>query len=459
MKHLVDKYNAAAPYYTSYPTMPYWEIPEFNKSKWERSVKQSFNESNAKYGISLYINLPFCESLCTHSNCNAHITKNHCAELPYINAVLKEWSMYRDIMVEQPVIREIHLGGGTPTFFSAINLQLLIDGLLEGVHIHPKAEFSFEGHPASTTVEHLQTLYDLGFRRLSLSIQDFDPRVQFIIHHEQSYEQVKYVTQQARRIGYTAIDFNQVYGLPTQTTGGLTSTLQQVVKLMPDRIAFYSYANAPCATPGQMLFTEQDFPDTALKNSLYETGRELLTNCGYLEIETHQFALPDDSLSQAKKSGNMHRSFMGYTHQHTQLLIGLGASAISDAFYAFAQNVRTVEAYINLAENELGLIHTGTLPVFKGHFLTHDDLIFRKHIHNIMCKGYTTWNHRTEPCHALFDGIDRLRPLADDGLIELNSWGLKVTQRGKGFLRNICMALDARLWAKIPDSQLFSTAN
>src|SRR5471030_821398 len=188
---MAAKYNVAAPRYTSYPTMPYWDIDAFDKGAWQQSVKLSFMESNQTDGISLYVHLPFCESLCTYCGCNTRITKNHSVEEPYINAVLKEWKMYREIMDGVPVIREIHLGGGTPTFFSAENLQLLIGGLLDGVHIHPEAEFSFEAHPDNTTVEHLQTLFDLGFRRLSLGIQDFDPIVQFAINRQQSCEQVE----------------------------------------------------------------------------------------------------------------------------------------------------------------------------------------------------------------------------------------------------------------------------
>jgi len=448
---MAAKYNVAAPRYTSYPTMPYWDINAFDKGAWQQSVKLSFMESNETDGISLYIHLPFCESLCTYCGCNTRITKNHSVEEPYIKAVLKEWMMYREIMKEVPVIREIHLGGGTPTFFSADNLYLLINGLLDGVHIHPEAEFSFEAHPDNTTVEHLQTLFDLGFRRLSLGIQDFDPKVQFIINRHQSFEQVQAVTENARRIGYTSINYDLIYGLPLQTMEGLASSIHQVAELMPDRIAFYSYAHVPWIKPGQRRFTEQDLPDAHDKGKLYEIGRGLLKSYGYSEIGMDHFALPDDALFSAELSGNLHRNFMGYTHHHTQLLIGLGVSSISDSLYAFAQNVKVVEDYLRL-------VNEGELPVFKGHILTEDDLIIREHILNIMCKGATTWNHQKQPRPSLIDAFLRLVPLADDGLIDLDSSGLKVTPEGKRFLRNICMALDARLWADKPATQLFSMA-
>jgi len=449
--YVATKYNVAAPRYTSYPTMPYWDIDAFNKEVWKKSVKLSFNESNEREGISLYIHLPFCESLCTYCGCNTRITKNHSVEEPYIVAVLKEWEMYREIVVDKPVIREIHLGGGTPTFFSAQNLYLLIGGLLKDAIVHPEAEFSFEAHPANTTRDHLQTLYDLGFQRLSLGIQDFDPIVQFTINRQQTFGQVEEVTKNARQIGYTSINYDLIYGLPMQTIAGLTNTMMLVAGLMPDRIAFYSYAHVPWLKPGQRRFTEMDLPGMQAKIKLYEVGRKLLKSYGYLEIGMDHFALPGDTLLEAEHSGKLHRNFMGYTNNHTQLLIGLGVSSISDSLYAFAQNVKVVEDYLNL-------VNSDELPVFKGHILTYEDLIIRKHILNIMCKGHTIWNHHTEPCDAIFDGIERLQALADDGLIELNSWGLQVTPLGKRFLRNICMALDARLWADKPTTQLFSMA-
>jgi len=447
---LADKYNIPVPRYTSYPTMPYWDVANFNAASWQHHVKWAHAESQ-KDGISLYIHLPFCEDLCTYCGCNTRITKNHSVELPYINAVLKEWQMYKQTMQGTALIREIHLGGGTPTFFSAKNLQLLISGLLDGVNIHPGAEFSFEAHPANTTIEHLQTLYNLGFKRLSLGIQDFDPKVQVIINRKQSLEQVSYVTEQARQIGYESINYDLIYGLPLQTLEGLIDTLSKVSILKPDRIAFYSYAHVPWVKPGQRRFTELDLPDEKAKIKLYDVGHSLLKNYGYKEVGMDHFALPDDELFKAQKTGKLHRNFMGYTAFQTQLLIGLGVSSISDACYAFAQNVKTVEEYLKLVEEN-------QLPVFKGHILTGEDMLIRKHILNIMCKGATSWNHHTEPSTAIMDGIERLQPLADDGLIEINSLGLKVTHPGQRYMRNICMALDARLWANKPETQLFSMA-
>ncbi len=448
LKELSRKYNIAVPRYTSYPTMPYWDNNTFTEKAWKDSVKFSFEASHADSGLSLYVHLPFCENLCTYCGCNTRITKNHSVEEPYIDAVLKEWGLYRKVLKEVPIIREIHLGGGTPTFFSADNLHRLIDGLIDGVHIHEKAEFSFEAHPANTTVDHLRVLFDLGFRRLSLGIQDFDPRVQFIINRQQTFEQVLAVTLQARCIGYTSINFDLIYGLPLQSLEGLINTMNTVSGLKPDRIAFYSYAHVPWLKPGQRRFTEADLPDPELKSRLHDVGRSLLTSYGYEEIGMDHFALPGDELLIAANTGELHRNFMGYTQQHTQLLIGLGVSSISDSWFGFAQNVKTVEEYLELT-------NAGNFALMKGHLLSKEDLVLRRHILDIMCKGNTVWGPDKE---ILSGAVNRLRELEEDGLIELSDAGLIVTPSGNRFLRNICMQLDERLWTAQPTKRLFSMA-
>lgn len=450
-QQLIDKYHVAAPRYTSYPTVPYWDTDFPDINKWKESIKFSFDRSNASNGISLYVHLPFCESLCTYCGCNTRITKNHQVESPYLQAVLKEWELYREILGEIPLIREIHLGGGTPTFFTAENLSILINGLMDGSDLHPDAEFSFEAHPNNTTEAHLETLFNLGFRRLSLGIQDFDPKVQLIINRLQSFEQVQEVTSLARKIGYTSINFDLIYGLPLQTYEGLRDTLLLVKKLMPDRIAFYSYAHVPWIKPGQRSFTENDLPNATEKQKLYELGREMFTSMGYEEIGMDHFSLKTDSLYKAEFSKKLHRNFMGYTHQYTQLMIGLGVSSISDSWFAFAQNVKKVEEYYDLLDQ-------GRLPVFKGHHLTDEDLLLRKHILNLMCQGKTEWDQTFSMHKVLQDGLDRLKVLEQDGLVEIGENSIFVTQLGKRFLRNICMTLDARLWAEQPETQLFSMA-
>jgi len=448
---LIQKYNVPAPRYTSYPTMPYWNPETFKSAYWQQSVKTTFNQYNDSCGISIYIHLPFCEDLCTYCGCNTRITKNHQVELPYIAALLHEWEMYRGLMVNTPVIKAIHLGGSTPTFFEAENLKLLINGLLTGSIIHSDADFSFEAHPGNTSIKHLQTVYDLGFRRLSLGIQDFDPRVQLIINRKQSFEQVRLVTMQARSIGFTSINYDLIYGLPLQTLAGLLKTMALVNELQPDRIAFYSYAHIPWIKPGQRQFTTDDLPGPELKNLLALSGEQALLNYGYQKIGMDHFVLSSDSMLEAKESGSLYRNFMGYTDHQTALLIGLGASAISDSGTVFAQNVKGVEEYIHL-------VNAGNFPLLKGHILTSDDQIIRRNILDIMCNGYTVWNHHTSSIDGYRSMYNRLELLVHDGLIMMDELGLVVTPLGEHFLRTICMALDLRFWANQPEASVFSMA-
>lgn len=449
-KATIDKYRVAAPRYTSYPTVPYWDTAGFNEQNWITALQQA-NTHNDK-GISLYIHLPFCESLCTYCGCNTRITKNHNVEQPYIQAVLKEWQMYVDLLGASPTIKEIHLGGGTPTFFSAENLEKLIFGILSHAELHGEAKFSFEAHPGNTSAVHLVTLFNMGFRRLSLGIQDFDPEVQHIINRVQSVECVEKITKMSRQIGYHSINYDLIYGLPLQNLDGLKNTIQEVVKLMPDRIAFYSYAHTPWLKPGQRRYTEAHLPSVELKNQLYEAGRTMLLKAGYHEIGMDHFTLASDSLFKAEQEGKLHRNFMGYTEQGTEIMIGLGVSSISDSTSAFAQNVKTVEEYLDL-------VNQGLLPVFKGHILSKQDLVLRQHILNIMCKGQTSWRDHGLFNKAVMNSVVRLHDLAEDRLITLSENALKVTPKGKRFLRNICMAFDQRLWDNKPETQMFSLAD
>jgi len=357
--NLVSKYNKPTPRYTSYPTVPYWD-ERLTLSQWKESVRSSFIQSNDKEGMSLYVHLPYCESLCTYCACNTRITVNHSVEEPYILALLEEWALYLEVFEGTPRIKEIHLGGGTPTFFSPAHLKQLLEGILATSMVCEDAEFSFEAHPDNTTKEHLETLYNLGFSRVSFGIQDFDIQVQDAINRFQSFEQVQEVVGLARSIGYKSINFDLVYGLPFQTKKSVIDTINAVNLLRPERIAFYSYAHVPWLKPGQRKFTEKDLPVDVEKRMLYEIGKEKFLENGYEEIGMVHFALPNDALTKAMHGKTLHRNFMGYTHNYTQLLIGLGASSISDTWFAFGQNLKKVEDYIDI-------VSKGIIPVFKGH--------------------------------------------------------------------------------------------
>lgn len=447
--NLISKYNIAAPRYTSYPTVPAWSNPP-SQEEWKALVKGSFKKSNSGNGISLYIHLPFCESLCTYCACNTRITVNHKVEDPYIKTLLDEWQLYLGLFDEKPRIREIHLGGGTPTFFSPENLRYLIDSILNTAEICPEHDFSFEGHPANTTRKHLQTLFDLGFRRVSFGIQDFDPKVQDVINRFQSYEQVEHVVNVARDIGYTSVNFDLVYGLPLQKVDTVTSTVNQVIRLNPDRIAFYSYAHVPWVKPGQRKFTEKDLPVDKEKRQLYETGLTLLNLAGYKDIGLDHFAFETDSLYRSMKNKKLHRNFMGYTDKCTELMISLGVSAISDTWNSFAQNIKSVEPYQEA-------VSRGEFPVNKGHILNAEDLVIREHILNIMCRNETTFDSRMLGFPIIADGLERCKDLEKDGLIEINQGILTVTERGRSFLRNICLCFDAHYWRSVPEKATYST--
>ncbi|MGZ3882693.1 MAG: oxygen-independent coproporphyrinogen III oxidase [Bacteroidia bacterium] len=447
---LLSKYNVPVPRYTSYPTVPHWKS-NLQSEQWKQQIKYAFDSSNSREGISLYLHLPFCESLCTYCACNTRITVNHRVEEPYIEALLKEWSLYLELFSETPRLRELHLGGGTPTFFSAAHLGKLLGRLLEFAQPCAEHDFSFEAHPSSTSSAHLETLARFGFKRVSFGIQDFDPVVQQAINRYQAIEEVRQVVEAARSTGYESINMDLVYGLPFQNTESLRKTVEQVMTLRPERIAFYSYAHVPWMKPGQRKYTGKDLPADAVKRALYEEGRKIFHEHGYHEIGMDHFALESDALFKAAEQRSLHRNFMGYTPYHTRLLLGLGVSAISDAWTAFSQNIKTVEEYETcLKRNEL--------PVLKGHLLSTDDLMLRRVILNIMCHLETSWNDAALAHAAFKKGLDKLKPLEADGLLELHPNFLRVTEKGKAFLRNICACFDEYYESVAGTKSQFSTA-
>lgn len=447
---LIQKYNVPGPRYTSYPTVPYWEEDLFSLDQWKTTFIKSFNESNATEGISLYIHLPFCESMCTFCGCNKRITKNHEVENPYILAVLKEWNLYCDLLPTKPVIKEIHLGGGTPTFFAPENLEALINGIFTRAIKAKEHEFSFEGHPNNTTRRHLQTLYDLGFRRVSFGVQDYSIKVQTAIHRIQPFHNVAKVTFWAREIGYKSIGHDLIFGLPFQTLDDVLDTIDKTKSLQPDRLAFYSYAHVPWIKGnGQRGYKGEDLPKDDEKRQLYEAGKKRLSQNKYHEIGMDHFALETDSMYISYKDKELHRNFMGYTSSKTQLMIGLGVSSISDSWYSFAQNEKTIEDYYKRLENN-------ELPVFRGHILTNEDLIIRQHILNLMCQFETSWKNDNDFFKELPDIINQLHEMETDGLVKITSQSIEVTEKGKPFVRNICMAFDLRLKRNLPQTELFS---
>lgn len=452
-RELIRKYNVQGPRYTSYPTVPFWDQSTFTAENWLQTVRTTFESNNEKEGISIYIHLPFCEQLCTFCACHKRITKQHSHEQPYIATVLKEWQLYlkefKKVSPHKPRLKELHLGGGTPTFFSPENLQFLLTNLFKTVELADDVELSFEGHPNNTSYEHLETLYQLGFRRVSFGVQDYDPEVQKAINRIQPFEHVEQVTNWAREIGYTSVSHDLVFGLPFHNWEKMEQTIRKTLTLEPDRLAFYSYAHVPWIKGvGQRGFSEEDLPKGEEKRKLYENGKILLEQLGYEEIGMDHFSKPSDDLFISMKNRTLHRNFMGYTSSKTQLMIGLGMSAISDSWLGFAQNEKNLEDYQQAVEN-------GKIPVVKGHILNEEDLLIRQQVLNIMCALETTWDSNIL---TMSDAIlSQLHEMKNDGLIVLQSNGLKITEKGRPFVRNVAMAFDQRMLRATPQTQLFSS--
>jgi oxygen-independent coproporphyrinogen III oxidase len=445
---LFAKYDVAGPRYTSYPTVPYWEGTP-SQAQWLEHIARALAAEGAP-GAALYVHIPFCHALCTFCGCNTRITRSHSFVLPYVQALHAEMDLYlRPLGRERLELGELHLGGGTPTFLTSEELDALLAGLLARVRLRPEAICSVEVDPRVTSSEQLHLLARHGFRRISLGVQDFDPRVQDIVNRVQSEALVGEVTQAARASGYDSVNFDLIYGLPLQTLASIDATMDAVCRLRPDRIALYGYAHVPWIKPGQRRFTESDVPQGEQKRQLYEFGRERLARAGYRELGMDHFALESDSLWQASQAGAMHRNFMGYTNAFTRPLIGLGVSAIGDAGDAFAQNEKDLRNYQQRVQQ-------GELPLHRGHMLDAEDQVLRRHILRLMTRLETRWDAPEDYTAYLATAVKRLSEPAADGLIELDAAGCRVTASGRAFLRNICMAFDARLSRRLPDKLLFS---
>lgn len=450
MKSLIEKYNVPGPRYTSYPTVPFWKHNPLDIKDWLDSIQR--NQAHFKSReISLYIHLPYCESLCTFCGCHKRITKNHAVEGPYIDAVIREWELYRAQFSFEPIIRELHFGGGTPTFFAPEELIRLVRAIFGADSVDPEsAQLGFEAHPNNTSFEHLESLYTFGFRRLSLGIQDYSPTVQQAINRIQPFENVKKVHDEARRLGYTSISHDLVFGLPKQRLSDIEDTVEKTLLLRPDRISLYSYAHVPWIKGnGQRGFDESDLPQDNEKRALYESAKERLESEGYIEIGMDHFALPHDELAIAFRERNLHRNFMGYTTQNTPFLLGLGMSAISDSWFGFAQNEKVTETYIDR-------VMKGEIPVFRGHILSELDLEIRQYILDLMCHFETTLDAGSSNRALHQDILVRLEEMVRDGLVEIDGDRVRVTDAGIAFVRNCCMAFDQDLASSPQRENLFS---
>lgn len=442
---LIYKYDVPAPRYTSYPTVPYWSDSP-TADEWIQSLSEGLSSSESSW--SLYIHIPFCETLCTFCGCNTSITKDHKKEAPYVDVLLREFDIYLEKVpaLRQRALRNIHLGGGTPTFLAAHELGRLVDGVLKKVTVdQDRFEGSIEVDPRRTKADQLKVLRDLGFNRVSLGVQDFNPETQRLVNRIQPFAMTKDITVASRAMGFESVNFDLIYGLPKQTLGSIELMVQSTLQLRPDRIALYSLAVVPWIKPAQRLFKDEDLPQGPEKRALYERARELLIEGGYVEIGMDHFALKSDGLAIAEREMKLHRNFMGYSDRRTDVLLGLGVSAISEAPSCFFQNQKDLNSY----ENAIG---AGEIALLRGHKLTEIDRLRREQILKLMTRFEVT----LESDEQRLDIQNYLDEMLKDGLVELDGQVLRLTQRGRPFLRNACMALDQRLREKSPDSRIFS---
>jgi oxygen-independent coproporphyrinogen III oxidase len=442
------RYGGPTPRYTCYPGVAHWGAAP-TPQRWLADIDAALANPGTR-GLSVYVHIPFCASLCTYCGCHMRVVRNHALAKPYVDTLLAEFALYRQRLAHTELpIGELHLGGGTPTFLPAGELDRLLDGLLVHARVRPDANLAVESDPRSVTPAHLSVLRRHGFNRISYGVQDMDPRVQDIINRLLPFERLQQAVTDARESGFTSVAFDLIHGLPLQTPDGLRLTMDGVDRLRPERIAFYPYAHVPWIKPGQRRYTEADLPEPEARRQLYLAGRERLAEAGYIDIGIDQYALPQDTLAQAQQEQRLHRNLMGFTAAATDALLGLGVSAIGDSVTCLAQNDKSQPRYE-------ARVAAGELPLQRGHVLDATDRLIRVHLQQLLARHTTHWTAagRVAPWHD--DVISRLEALAADGLVALADGAVTVTPAGLPFLRNVCAAFDLRLHA---DADSFAAAS
>ncbi|HEX5034635.1 MAG TPA: oxygen-independent coproporphyrinogen III oxidase [bacterium] len=436
---LLRKYNVAGPRYTSYPTVPAW-VEGLKPEDYRASL------GNLKAGetLSLYFHLPFCEKLCHFCGCMQVITSDHSRSRPYVNRVLAELDRVAAALpADVGEVRQIHFGGGTPNFLQPPELSEIAAAIRNRFAVSPAAEWAIEMHPRTSTPAFCENLAKLGFNRISLGVQDFDPKVQALINRFQTYEMTAEMVTLLRGLGFDSFNFDLIYGLPGQGMDEWRRTLAQVLELKPNRLAVYSYAHVPWKSPVQRSFKDSDLPPPELKLELFKLAYETFLASGYRSIGMDHFALADDELCRAAEDGSLHRNFMGYSTKADAHQIGFGVSAISFVGGNYFQNLKELPAYE-------AAIDGGELASFRGFRLNRDDLIRRDLVTRIMCLGRVDtadfgqkWELRFQDYFA--EDLKSLEGLVADGLVEISSQALTVKGEGFLFLRNIAMSFDRYL--------------
>jgi oxygen-independent coproporphyrinogen III oxidase len=442
---LLRRFDISGPRYTSYPTADRF-VEAFTAADYSQALAQRRSGPAAMaMPLSLYIHIPFCDSLCYYCGCNKIITKHHDRAAEYLRYLSREVDLHTAELGLGQAVTQLHLGGGTPTFLSDDELRELMAMLRRSFALAPGGEYSIEIDPRTVSEARLNTLAELGFNRLSFGVQDFDPEVQKAVHRIQPAEQVFALVEQSRAIGFDSVNIDLIYGLPKQTPESFARTLAQVNELRPDRIALYAYAHLPERFKPQRRIVSSELPGGPAKVAMLAQSLASFQDAGYVYVGMDHFALPNDTLAVAKRQGRLHRNFQGYSTQPDCDLIGLGVSAIGRVGATYSQNAKTLEEYCDLLDH-------GSLPVVRGLALSRDDLARRAVIMAIMCQG-----------QVLFESIElawlldfqeyfapelkALREMTGTGMVEVDDCGIQVTAVGWYFVRGIAMVFDRYLQA------------
>jgi oxygen-independent coproporphyrinogen III oxidase len=450
---LIKKYDIAGPRYTSYPTAVQF-TPEFNEAEYRQQATKS-NQSGRD--LSLYFHLPFCDTICYYCACNKVITKDRTKANPYLDMLHKEIAMQGELFDSSRKVNQLHWGGGTPTFISHEQMAELMRVTRQHFNLHDddSGEYSIEIDPREVTRESIKLLRDIGFNRMSLGVQDFDPAVQKAVNRIQSEEQTLGALSSARDFGFKSISTDLIYGLPLQTETSFAATLQRITEISPDRISLFNYAHMPTLFKPQRRINEDEMPSAEIKLAILKQSIEQLTEAGYVYIGMDHFAKPDDELSIAQQQGKLYRNFQGYATHADCDLVGMGITSIGTIDNSFAQNVKTLDEY-------QALIGAGKLAVFRGVEIDQDDLLRRAVIMQLICHFNLNFADIESRFKIIFNEyfaqeIKQLVTMCDDGLIEMSAQSIQVTGKGRLLIRNICMLFD-RYLKSTENNQRFSKA-
>ena len=447
----LQRYDQPGPRYTSYPTADRF-VEAFGEDDYRVALKQRSGTAFGKFmPLSLYVHIPFCESLCYYCACNKIITKHHERARPYLDYLQREVALHTAVLGRQQKVSQLHLGGGSPTFLNADELRELMAVLRAHFEIQAGAEMSIEIDPRTIEPAMLDTLHALGFNRLSLGVQDFDPSVQQAVHRVQPQAMVQQLLDAARERGFESVNFDLIYGLPRQTLTSFERTLTQVATMRPERIAVYAYAHLPARFKPQRRIHADDLPQAADKLAMLMAAQRILLQAGYVYIGMDHFALPEDALAVSQRMGRLHRNFQGYSTQPDCDLLALGVSSIGRMGATYHQNVKTIEEYYDALDH-------GRLPVARGLALSRDDLVRRAVIMALMCQGQVSFEEINQAYLLDFERffareLEALQALADDGLLTLDKQSITVTARGRYLVRAIAMVFDRYLQADLDRSR------